>query len=182
MLDIEVIDDFLPKIIFNRVQEMVTSSNFVWNCVPASYTTDRYSAFVHNVSNFPAGETSELSTIVALHICERFNLSIDQLRIIRYGLCHRENEYTIHRPHIDSMGNHMVGLIYLNDSDGDTILYKERFAPGQDPFKNVEDLEVDRRVSPKPNRLVFFNGRIYHSSSTPVNNQLRYAVNFNFEI
>lgn len=181
-MTIEVIDDFLPKFIFDRVSNMVQDTNFVWNCVPASYTTDKSSAFVHNVNNFPPGEVSELSVVVALYICEKYNMHIDQLRIIRYGLAHREQQYTIHTPHIDSLEPHMVALLYLNESDGDTILYKERYTNGLSPFRTVDELEVDKRVSPKPNRLVFFDGRIYHSSSTPTNNQLRYALNFNFGI
>lgn len=182
MLDIEITDNFLPTFIFNRVSEMVKKSDFQWNCVPTSYTTDTHSAFVHNVGNYPPGEVSELSEVVALYICDKYNMDISQLRIIRYGLAHREHQYTIHTPHIDSTEPHYVGLLYLNDSDGDTILYKQKYVNGSNPFRKLEELDVDKRVTPKPNRLVFFDGRIYHSSSTPTNNQLRYALNFNFGI
>lgn len=177
---IEVIDDFLPKFIFDRVCLKVMNSEFPWTCVPTGHTTDSHFAFVHNISNYPNGEISELSEVVASYICEKFNLRVTQLRIIRFGLTHRESVYTIHKPHVDSIESHKVALLYLNNSDGDTIIYKERYTTGKMPFQNVNDLTVDQKITPKPNRLVFFDGDLYHSASTPVNNQLRYAINFNF--
>lgn len=177
---IKVIDNFLPDFLFNRVCVKVTSPHFPWNVVSNGYHNDDHKAFVHNIDEFPQGEFSELSIVVASYICDYFNMDIEQLRILRYGLLHREHKHIIHRPHIDSKEKHFVGLLYLTDSDGDTILYKERFENESLPFAEVNKLSIDRQVSPKANRFVFFDGEIYHSSSTPVEHQLRYAVNFNF--
>ena len=61
---------------------------------------------------------------------------------------------------------HWVCLYYVNDSDGDTI------------FFNNEKKEI-KRVSPKKGRVAFFDGNIFHSSSSPTKNT-RAVLNFDF--
>jgi hypothetical protein len=91
--------------------------------------------------------------------------------------------------HVDSPMQHMVGLLYINDSDGETILYNETI----DRYKHIWSNDGDfyrkhlkgnltemTRISPKANRLVVFDGRHFHSSSTPTNVSRRVAFNFNF--
>ncbi len=66
--------------------------------------------------------------------------------------------------HIDTTTPHVVVLYYVNDSDGDTHL-----------FKGVETIKT---VTPKKNRVVVFDGAIYHSSGSPVESK-RCVINFN---
>ena len=60
---------------------------------------------------------------------------------------------------------HWVCLYYVNDSDGDTVFYND----------NLKEI---KRVSPKKGRIVFFDGSIKHTGSTP--KTLRANINFNF--
>ena len=55
----------------------------------------------------------------------------------------------------------------MNDSDGDTIL-----------FKDDKKTEI-KRITPKKGRIVFFDGLIPHCSSPPTKNH-RAIVNINF--
>ena len=57
-------------------------------------------------------------------------------------------------------------LYYVNDTDGDTIFYND----------NEEEI---KRVSPKKGRVVFFDGSIMHSASTPTQTH-RAIINFSF--
>ena len=73
----------------------------------------------------------------------------------------------VHPPHIDGSYPHWVVLYYVNNSDGDTILYK-----------NDKKTEL-KRITPKKGRIVFFDGSIWHSGSTPQTTH-RSVINFNF--
>ena len=70
-------------------------------------------------------------------------------------------------PHIDMNTNHWVLLYYVNNSDGDTVLFKD---------DKITEL---KRVSPKKGRMIFFNGSIFHCGSRSATNT-RSAINFNF--
>ena len=76
-------------------------------------------------------------------------------------------------PHIDICDKiHIVGLYYVIDSDGDTIIYNER--------KESESYTVKERVTPKQGRIVIFDGGLYHTAEQPLNNT-RCIVNYNME-
>ena len=72
----------------------------------------------------------------------------------------------IQKPHTDVDFSHWVFLYYVNDSDGDTIFYNEQ-------------KEIIKRVAPKKGRVCFFDGNVYHSSSSPAN-FTRSVININF--
>ncbi len=76
-------------------------------------------------------------------------------------------------PHIDIMDkNHIVGLYYVIDSDGDTIIYNER--------KESKTYTIKQRVTPKQGRIVIFDGGLYHTAEQPLNNT-RCIINYNIE-
>lgn len=81
-----------------------------------------------------------------------------------------------HFPHIDSSHQHMVFLYYVNDSDGDTILFDKRYG---DDLSNIEDC-IAAKVSPKAGAAIVFNGNTYHASSSPINTKYRAVINVNF--
>ena len=95
----------------------------------------------------------------------------------------------INDPHVDFEKEHYTGLLYLNDSDGDTFIYNQKYDPStnllmQEYFNTFLNghLSVKETISPKQNRLVIFDGHYFHSSSTPTIVPARYVVNFNFTI
>jgi len=73
--------------------------------------------------------------------------------------------------HINQKTPHLVLLYYVNDADGETILYD----------KNINDIEDDNlmylderyefnvvnKIMPKRGRILLFDGRTYHSASSP---------------
>ena len=76
-------------------------------------------------------------------------------------------------PHIDIMDkNHIVGLYYVVDSDGDTIIYNER--------KESKTYTIRQKVTPKQGRIVIFDGGLYHTAEQPLNNT-RCIINYNIE-
>ena len=76
-------------------------------------------------------------------------------------------------PHIDICNKiHIVGLYYVMDSDGDTVIYNER--------KESEAYTIKERVSPKQGRMVIFDGGLFHAAEQPLNST-RCIINYNIE-
>ncbi len=79
------------------------------------------------------------------------------------------NEETHGSLHTDLTDNtHKSVLYYVNNSDGDTLLF--------DNNKNVV-----KRVKPKKGRAVVFDSNILHAASPPLNSRFRVVVNCIFK-
>lgn len=77
--------------------------------------------------------------------------------------------------HVDYAFPGYVLLIYVNDSEGDTIMYDQTYTG-----KEVTELTERVRVTPKAGKAVVFDNLIYHAVATPVNNKFRQVINMNF--
>tara|TARA_B100000959_G_scaffold109777_1_gene115783 strand:- start:946 stop:1593 length:648 start_codon:yes stop_codon:yes gene_type:complete len=83
--------------------------------------------------------------------------------------------------HIDMPGiKHNTAVFYLNDSDGDTCLYKEEKPLDSMERVSLDSLTLAERVQPKANRLLLFQGNQWHSSESPVVSPRRVIFNMNF--
>jgi hypothetical protein len=80
-----------------------------------------------------------------------------------------------HMPHVDSDGPHKVFLYYVNNSDGNTFFFNEEYN-GERP----ESFTARQTVSPLKGRGVVFDGKIYHSSSSPQESPFRCIINLDF--
>jgi len=78
-----------------------------------------------------------------------------------------------------------TAIFYINDSDGDTYLFKNPpFASEENKVKNYEEyldgLETDVKISPKKGRLLLFPSFIVHAGCHPIEYASRMVVNYNF--
>lgn len=85
-------------------------------------------------------------------------------------------------PHIDSDWNieprdQYTFLYYINDSDGDTVLFKEV----SDCKTQPETLTEETRFSPKKGTGILFNSCQYHSGTPPRKHKARAVINFMFD-
>lgn len=71
---------------------------------------------------------------------------------------------------------HIACVYYVNNTDGDTVIYEQTIhdVPGQS--KNVNLVE-HMRVNPKRGSMIFFDGSRYHCSSQPTD-CYRCIINF----
>jgi hypothetical protein len=72
--------------------------------------------------------------------------------------------------HVNRCIPHLVMLYYVNDSDGDTIIYDKTLddIPCEVDYPDEFcDLNILHKISPKKGRILFFDGRYYHSPSSP---------------
>ena len=66
-------------------------------------------------------------------------------------------------------------IYYVNDSEGDTIVYNE-----EEDLLDLSQYTIKQKISPKKGRMVFIKGNLYHSASTPsLNSSKRIVVNYN---
>ena len=87
-------------------------------------------------------------------------------------------------PHVDLLDGDelpklklITGLYYINDSDGDTILYNEKYS------KDLQHpLSICKIITPKKGRMVFFSGDRMHSAGYPSLSKKRLVANFNFSV
>lgn len=111
-------------------------------------------------------------------ITKVFQTNIQILKL-KFNLLTKYNKKTHHWPHsdIDDYNNNlMTAIYYVNNSDGPTFLFNE-FAP-----KKNNKVTIATKVDPEKSKLVIFDSRRFHSSSSPVVNDKRIVLNIVFRI
>jgi hypothetical protein len=86
-----------------------------------------------------------------------------------------DNSEKYHTPHIDNEQNHYTLLYYVNNSDGPTYLFDNKY----DGTK--QNLNLIEKVNPEQGRAILLDGHYYHASSNPIINDYRLVINFNFK-
>jgi len=98
---------------------------------------------------------------------------VDVLRIKANSLTRDGEDLRYQPPHIDmaSAGYHSL-IYYINDSDGDTILFNEDLYHGHD------NLTECTRITPTKGSAVLLPSHLFHSSSCPIDSKRRLVINF----
>ena len=84
--------------------------------------------------------------------------------IVSDNLEHYKNKWTL--------------IYYIISSDGDTIIFNEKFNFNQ----LANNYTINQQISPKQGRLIAFPTQFFHSGSFPCFNPLRMVLNINIEI
>lgn len=183
-----VYDDFFSKEDFKLFEkEIVQNVNFPWYLASDKTVHNDY-----NVVNLPnIIEYLQFNHILLEEYKQKANssyyrlfeekipyilkkLNLKNIQIIRAKLNLQtqitNNQPNLHNtPHRDLNFRHNVFILYLNDSDGDTIIFDENF-------------KIKKRITPKKNRVVIFDGITYHTGCHPYKNDKRIVLNVNFDL
>lgn len=193
--DVVILDDFLPKAFVERYAQRVLDKDFNWfylenitrSEIPRTYKSldniewDDTDGLTHSVFHDKEWYDPYWSLQHSLFICEMFaektGWNFDRLYRMKINQLNITQTECINFPHVDAEHPHDVLLYYINDSDGDTILYDQMW----DPIHNDKEVELSvlTRIKPKAGRCIKFNGLRYHSSSTPTSTKRRLALNMN---
>jgi phosphomannomutase len=184
-----VYDNIINREMSNKILNTLMDSNFPWFLSSSVYTADEesikeasndytnlkeYLQFVHTFYDNLHGDTQLNSSFAYLAdavLQEYMNyILIDTIKLKRckanFQTQHSKNNLSLHNtPHIDLVEPHLVLLYYANDSDGDTVLFK--------------DEKEYVRISPKQGRILLFNGDILHTGSHPCVAEYRIVINYN---
>lgn len=117
---------------------------------------------------------------------DKNNIEIGFIERIKINIILNEekNLAQTNTPHIDSVSpfvksnekeEHLVFLYYVNFSDGPTIIYDQKY-----PLNNYSELSIKNKIEPMAGRGILFGGTQYHSSSSPVESNVRCIININF--
>ena len=92
-------------------------------------------------------------------------------------------------PHVDHDLNHYVIILYLDDSDGNTIIFNKEFKKNnikpefvfESDKINKRNFPIKKEVKPKCGKIICFNGKYYHALRMPSPGQIRKVCVFNIE-
>jgi hypothetical protein len=176
-----VIDDAMPG--FAEFQARVMAPGFPWHYARQTRQEDGganpwLNGWVHLVLDNGVW-FSEHHDLIMDKLTDMFVaigepvMGIHRIRAVLNTLTDR---YYLNGAHVDLQMPHKTALLYLNDADGDTVIYRETWQAGYaGPFTEGD------RVAPKAGRLVLFDGLRFHTGTTPVKTPRRVVLNINYE-
>jgi hypothetical protein len=188
---IQYIENFVSPFLLNDIKkEILESKTFLWQL--RSETASQYNApdfaclYDEKTKDSPQlihivePESKDMSVISPLiyKIVETVGYEV-QFQRVKINLLWPDitvkDKELYHVPHADHGRSDAKTLIYyINDADGDTVIFKNRWT-GVDPGQLI----VEKRIKPKAGSAVLFDSNMYHASSSPTTN-IRSVINFIF--
>ena len=187
----KIIDNFLTKSYHKNILELLTNPDFGWgynDCIsapsglgpmdhpkPPHFKEYGFSQVFWDVQNGPIKEFSSFFHPFLLQVLDDTDCDFF-LRARMDMVTWSGKEDFIHPPHVDFHFPNTASVFYVNESDGDTILYNVK----RNDVAHYKDLKIYDRISPKPNRLVLFDGDHLHTGCSPTKYKQRILINSNY--
>ena len=109
-----------------------------------------------------------------------YNILPTRLKINLQTTQPNKNPQSHNTPHIDMFpprDNSYTLIYYVNNSDGDTIIFNEKYEGH--PTKNFT---ISRKISPRKGRAILFPTNQFHCGTPPSENRGRIVANLNFQL
>lgn len=147
-----------------------------------------YGGLYHMVldEGIPRSDDFNLFIKILESYCNVMKKKISTIHRIRIRYTHPvpdHNKLKYAAPHIDfnSEIDFTTLVYYVDDSDGDTILFSKKHIAGTDYDPVIkEPLTEVYRHTPKKGEAIVFNGHRYHAGNYPINYGRRIVINFDF--
>jgi hypothetical protein len=187
------IEDVIPVAFQNTIEKILMGKSFPFylNTETVNYVSDGDNSdlywdkntqdapqFVHVVIQDESQKSEYWSVLRPLlyFIISKANIefSVDRCKV---NLNHANSKFANNHhypPHKDPAAPGSIAAIYyVNDCDGDTLLFKE-------PKDNRIDgeYEIIKRVSPKKGKVLLFPANTVHCGTPPQTSEVRCVVNF----
>jgi len=170
----------------NKLWSTVTDIAFPWHYLEdttferAGKASIATPGFTHLLFKNDSEQSKYLDIFTPLYmkILEEANLELTSTIRLRLGflLKTRYNlpnlPYAYNSPHVDCETDHYTALYYLNETDGNTVIFRET--------EKSEKYTIDKTVTPNKGKAVVFNGKYYHASTCPKMNPSRVVLTINF--
>lgn len=173
-----IIDNLLPEGYIDAIEQDVSQPGFNWYCIKdcTSPVYGSNTGFVHPAFDIGMEPTHFYPFIKPLvySIEQAYGQRMQELYRIRIGLLLPAANHKGHNePHIDFQWPHMTACFYVNDTDGDTVIFKQQ--------ERSTKYDILESVAPKRNRVVIFDGSHYHASTKPKDHETRIVITVNFK-
>lgn len=185
MSNVKEISGLISKSRLNHLHDLVTDMSFDWHHLSDAtyeYTIENKKSvpsFCHLLyNNETKGTYFDVFYPVLLNALDMEGLKLVNLLRMRLGFLLNTAysmphlPYSWNNPHIDYEQPHTVGLFYLNDTDGDTVVFHQT--------EESEEYRVMHRIKPDANKFAMFDGKYYHASSCPKMFTKRIVLTCNF--
>lgn len=185
MKNIVIIDNIIDISLQENIKNTLLSKSFNWFYISDVTNTkenkQQRPGFEHNyvINEKINSDFHKLVLPIIENSCDRIKYNFN---IIKQGRSFLQlplniKDKKIDTPHLDLLEPHLVILYYVCDSDGDTVIYKNKYNK-KSPIPFFEDLKELKRVTPKQGRVVLFDGSHWHTSNQPKDN-VRCIINYN---
>jgi hypothetical protein len=190
MIDEFAFDNCISEDQQNAILDLTTHSNFSWNfakgtILPKDVENNPYVIqsginpfqFTH-IINLQDCPYVDILIPIADALTTNFNSNIQVIKA-KFNLLTQSNNSQYHLPHTDiddGIDDCYTALYYVNSADGDTYLFNE-FGP-----KTSDNVTLRTKITPEKGKLVIFKANRFHSSSSPVNSDVRIVMNVVFKI
>ena len=192
----KLIENILTDNVKDRLKGILLRDNFNWtyndstarivpggkSAIEDSNTKDSIQ-FTHKLFTDTRFESEYVEYVMKImnSLQEKEGIVCTTLHRAKCNLIPQDSSYGLdeyHPPHIDSKDvsdNTYTLVYYVNDSDGDTFVFNEKYG---DEFT---DLTIAHRQTPKEGCALLFKSTNYHASSSPINTKSRVVINIVFE-
>ena len=158
----KVVDNFLPKEDFLKIQSLLSSWNFPWyyqSKINFHHTEDDLDCyFFHLIFEKEKGYSNFYPLLLPL----LSKIDFKALIRVKCNIYPRTDKVEIHKSHIDYDFKHKGAIFYINTNDGGTIL------------------ENGKKIDSVENRILFFDSYKKHSSTSTSNAKGRINININY--
>jgi hypothetical protein len=172
----------LPDIIVDQIENIVTQQQFPWYLVKETTFVDGPTPYegAFNNSSFshvlvmdyqPASQYYDVFESALRLISAAADQEFTDIVRVRLG-CLLPDKLPHHCPHVDFEEEHTTALYYVNESDGDTIMFNA--------CESIFQPDCQIRIAPERGKMIVFNGNVLHASSSP-STGYRIALNVNFK-
>ena len=182
---IKILNNFLPKSLQDDIESKLLGTDFGWYYFPEtadknlSHTDnnvlDCYQ-FTHTVYFYNIGVNSDYYMLIKKilnHVEKNEDIKVKKILRIKANFTvpninFKSNNYT--RIHKDEHKENIYSfLYYVNDSDGDTRFFNDKF-------------KLINSSKPKKGTGALFKSTTFHAGSCPTNHDKRVVINFVFEV
>jgi hypothetical protein len=181
----EVIDNFLPRPYFEELKDLLEGHNFPWwykkNITYPSHKDECLGNF--GFDNFAINDGEVQHNDFALRLSGFLGQLLQVTKMSKVFKCRSDMtlyspEKYQHTPHVDLWGNHMACILYITNSDAETVIFNEKcYSYEQYITMDLSNLTVKAEIVPKENRLLFFDGTLLHTGHSPSQYRHRIIIN-----
>ena len=190
MKDIKIIDNFLGDSYYHHLEYLIFSRETRWIFCEDITSTGSEALSVRNLGfSVPLVDqdtpTSLLAATLSGFYCGVKDVIGDRFQYIyrsRLDMTVCSDEKYLHKPHIDLDVRNVTTIFYFTDNeDAETVFYDKRLGPNDlNDDIDFSKLKEYKKVSPKRNRLVLFDGARLHTGHSPTKEAKRVLLNTNF--